>query len=103
MPTVEMSNEDIGLLLQMLEQTTVQGREEPFVSSKFSMHLKEHTKPKQKELKKMTQIDLENREIGVLLQILNNTQMQGTESIKVFVQIWDKLIAQYEPMTNIED
>lgn len=27
MPTVEMSNEDIGLLLQMLEQTTVQGRE----------------------------------------------------------------------------
>lgn len=51
----------------------------------------------------MTQIDLENREIGVLLQILNNTQMQGTESIKVFVQIWDKLIAQYEPTTNIED
>lgn len=27
MPTVELSNEDIGLLLQMLEQTTVQGRE----------------------------------------------------------------------------
>ena len=51
----------------------------------------------------MTQIDLENREIGVLLQILNNTQMQGADSIKVFVQIWDKLMAQYEPTTNIED
>ena len=51
----------------------------------------------------MTQIDLENREIGVLLQILNNTQMQGADSIKVFVQIWDKLIAQYEKTNNIED
>jgi len=51
----------------------------------------------------MTTIELENKEIGVLLQILNTTQIQGAENIKVFMEIWDKLIAQYEPVTNIED
>jgi hypothetical protein len=56
-----------------------------------------------KEMKTMKTIELENKEIGVLLQILNTTQIQGAENIKVFMEIWDKLISVYEPTTNIED